>query len=432
MNIKHKAMKAITIFIVMLLSFQFTFGQKNYSKILLENAFIHMGNGQTMPTGTIGIEKGTIILVKNTLAYTVDRSNWDTIIDLKGQHLYPGFVAPNSTLGLTEIDAARATLDFQEIGTINPHVRAQIAYNCESKVIETVRSNGILLIQSTPRGGLISGQSSVMLSSCWNWEDGTALKDDGIHINWPSVYQQKWGEKKVTKQESYETKKQELSSFLSHAKVATSSKEVSSALYAPFSNCFKGTKRMYFHADDAQQLSDIIDLVELLEIPYPVIVGGYESYLVAERLKRKKIPVMLGRLHSLPKHDDDPTNLPYTLPFLLQQAGVLFCLQNEGDMEAMNARNLPFLAGTAMGYGLTEEEAVRVVTLSACEIMGIDKNYGSIEVGKKATLFVSVGSALEMKTNQVTTILVNGKFVSPVTFQTELYHKYEQKYQQNK
>ena len=137
---------------------------------------------------------------------------------------------------------------------------------------------------------------------------------------------------------------------------------------------------------------------------------------------------MIGRLHSLPQHDDDAYDLPYKLPFLLQQAGVQFCLQNEGDMEAMNARNLPFLAGTAMSYGLTEEEAVRSITLSACEIMGISKNYGSIEVGKKATLFGSNGSALEMKGNQVSLILINGEFVSISNFQTELYEKYKKKY----
>jgi imidazolonepropionase-like amidohydrolase len=416
-------------FLILIASVNSSFGQKKYTKILLEGATTHIGNGNIISTGTVGIENGVITLVKNTLAYTYNKSDWDTVINLTGHHLYPGFVAPNSTLGLTEIDAVRASRDFQETGTYNPHVRAQIAYNCESQVLETVRTNGVLLVQTTPRGGRISGQSSLMTASCWNWEDGTVKADDGIHIEWPSPYSRQWGDPVTKPNETYEDQKRELIAYLTAAKAVAGSKEKNLPIqYAALSECFTGEKRFYFHANEAQQINDILDLVTELEIKFPVVVGGFESYLVADRLKIKKVPVMLGRLHSLPAHDDDPFDLPYKLPFLLQQAGVQFCLQNEGDMEAMNARNLPFLAGTAMSYGLTEEEAIRSITLSACEIMGISKNYGSIEVGKKATLFVSAGSALEMKSNQASLILVNGELVPTTNFQTELYRKYKKKY----
>lgn len=114
------------------------FVQAQPRKILLENATVHIGNGQLFEKGLVGIIEGKITLVRNALAYTYNRDDWDTIIDLNGQHLYPGFVAPTSTLGLTEIDAVRATIDFQEVGTYNPHVRSLIAYNCESDVLATV------------------------------------------------------------------------------------------------------------------------------------------------------------------------------------------------------------------------------------------------------------------------------------------------------
>jgi imidazolonepropionase-like amidohydrolase len=97
-------------------------------------------------------------------------------------------------------------------------------------------------------------------------------------------------------------------------------------------------------------------------------------------------------------------------------------------MEAMNARNLPFLAGTAQAYGLSEEQAVRSISLSTCEILGIAKKYGSIEEGKKATLFVSVGNALDVLTNQVTHIFMDGESISIENHQTRLFEKYKQKY----
>jgi imidazolonepropionase-like amidohydrolase len=95
----------------------------------------------------------------------------------------------------------------------------------------------------------------------------------------------------------------------------------------------------------------------------------------------------------------------------------------------MNARNLPFQAGTAMAYGLSEEEALQSISLNACKILGIDKEYGSIEPGKSATLFISKGPALDMKTNQVSTLIFHGQLVTSENFQFKLYQKYKKKYQ---
>jgi hypothetical protein len=404
------------------------FAQKKYNRILLENATVHIGNGQVFEKGTVGIENGKIKLVRNALAFSYNREEWDTVINLSGQHLYPGFVAPNSTLGLTEIEAVNASNDFYEFGEFNPNMRAQIAFNCESNVIQTVRTNGVLLIQTTPRGGTIAGQSSVMRSDCWNWEDGTVLESDGIHVEWPNPYKMNWPTRQLTKNDEYQNQKERLRSFFLEAKGYALSNGKENQRYDAMKQCFKGEKRVYFRANDMQQILDVLDFAKELEIAYPVIVGGYDSYLVTDRLKLQQVPVMLVRLHSLPQHEDDPVDLVYRLPFLLQQAGVKFCLQNEGDMEAMNARNIPFLAGTAYSYGLTEEQAIRCVSLSSCEILGIDKNYGSIEEGKSATLFVSQGPALEMKTNQTTLILIDGQFIPVTNFQLELYKKYKQKY----
>ena len=123
------------IFIVSFMLFMLpsSFGQKT----LLINGYLHVGNGDVMPTAAIGIIDGKIVSIKNAMTTRYEPSDWDTIIDVEGQHVYPGFVAPNSTLGLTEIDAVRATRDYQDVGDFNPHVRTQIAYNAESNVIET-------------------------------------------------------------------------------------------------------------------------------------------------------------------------------------------------------------------------------------------------------------------------------------------------------
>lgn len=421
------------IFVIAVIAIRISsFGQAP-EKILLVNGFLHTGNGETLQSALIGIEKGKITLIKNSLAYTINPKDWDTIIQLNGKHIYPGFVAPNSTLGITEIDAVRATRDFDEVGIYNPHVRSQIAYNTESKVISTVKTNGVLLTQATPRGGVISGTSSVMALEGWNWEDATISKDDGIHLNWPEAIDRgKWweGESKIEKSKNYDEKRREIYAFFKMAEAysSTNSHDKKDARFEAMRNCFQGNERVYIHANEIQQLVDVIDFSKEFKLPFPVIVGGYDSYLITRKLADAKIPVMLVRTHSLPENENDAVDLPFQLPSLLKDGGVKFCIQNEGDMEAMNARNIPFLAGTAMAYGLSEEDAVSAVSLWPCQIMGISENYGSLEKGKSATLFVSDGNALDMRSNNLFLGLINGKFITLNNTQKALSDKYQGKY----
>lgn len=422
------------LYTIILIALPFIALNQTPNKILLVNGFLHVGNGETMESALIGIEDGKISLIKNAYAYTIKEEEWDTIIELKGQHIYPGFVAPNNTLGLTEIDAVRATRDFDEVGTYNPHIRAQIAFNVESKVISTVRTNGVLISQATPRGGVISGSSAVMKLDGWNWEDATISANDGIHLNWPSTIQGGgwWANPQPKKpNEKYGENKQKIYDFFEMAKAYAETKDPKEDIrLAAMMDCFKGEKRVYIHAEELQQLVDVIEFANHFDLKFPVIVGGYDAYLITQQLRDSKIPVMIQRPHSLPEKEEDDVDQSYKLAALLKEGDVKFCIQNHGDMEAMNARNIPFLAGTAMAYGLTEEEAVSAVSLSSCEIMGIDKNYGSVEIGKSATLFVSKGSALDMMTNDLKVAMIDGRFVDLMNFQKELYLKYKKKYEQ--
>ncbi len=420
-------------FILIISLFFHVFTQAQPMKILLIDGFLHVGNGETIDHGLIGIKNGIITEIGNSLTTSYKKTDWDTIISLEGQHIYPGFIAANTTLGLTEIDAVRATRDYNETGEFNPHVRSQVAFNPESKVVSTVLTNGVLLCQATPRGGIVSGSSSIMTLTGWNWEDATLLSDDGIHVNWPSSLQGGgwWAEPTPKKtNENYAKQKREIEDFFQLAE-AYSKKEKKSALLdqrlAAMKDCFHGSKRVYFHADEMQQMLDIISFCTKFNLKYPVIVGGYEAHLLGKRLKDANIPILLRRIHSLPENEDDPIDQSFKIPYLLKKEGIQFGIQNAGDMEAMNARNLPFQAGTTVGYGLSEEEAIQAISLDVCKIIGIDKQVGSIEKGKSATLFASKGNALEMKSNNVTLILIQGNFAPTTNFQTDLYKKYERK-----
>ncbi|MGZ3864661.1 MAG: amidohydrolase family protein [Bacteroidia bacterium] len=406
---------------------------KQSKSILVSGVTIHTGNGKVIENGVIGFKEGKITLVADGKVIKLDKNAYDTIITLNNAHAYPGFIAPNTTLGLTEVDAVRATNDFSEVGGYNPHVRSLIAFNTDSKVIPTVRTNGVLFEQATPRSGTIPGTSSIMALDGWNWEDAVLKKDDGVHVNYPTVLQRQgwWAEPQPATQNSkYDEQTNQLTKFFADAKAYCS--EINHAeknlRYEAMRGVFNGTQNLYLHAGYVKDIIAVVNFAKKFGIKKPVLVGGADSWKVTRLLKQNNIPVMVERLHSLPNKDFDDVDLPYKLPYLLQKDSVFYCLQNEGDQEGQNARNIPFLAGTARAYGLTTEEAVASITSNTAKILGVDKEIGTIEEGKSASFFVSTGDALDMKTNNVILAFVNGRKIALTNVQQELYKKYSNKY----
>jgi imidazolonepropionase-like amidohydrolase len=404
--------------------------------ILIMNATAHLGNGEMIGNSVIGFDKGKITLVADARTVRIDMTKYDTIIQADGMHVYPGFIATNSTLGLHEIDAVRAQNDVEEVGTFKPSVRSAIAYNTDSEITPTVRSNGILMGQITPRGGTISGTSSVMQFDAWNWEDALVREDDGLHVNWPQVVHRHRDKGKVSidRVKTYDQQRREIEIFFREAKAYADAgkKDVVEMRYEALRGVFNGLKTLYVHADHIQSIREAIFFKREMGIPKMVIVGGYDAIHAADLLKEDKVPVMLTRIHSLPVYEGDDVDLPFRLPGMLHAAGITFSLQNEGDMERMGLRNLPFYAGTSVAYGLPYEEAVRSITLAPAEILGIADRCGSLEVGKDATLFLSAGDALDMRTNALKHAFIQGRQIDLRSKQTELYEKYKKKYDAEK
>lgn len=410
-------------------------GPDQDQSILIMHGTAHLGTGDAIDDAAIGFRDGRIDFVGR--ASQVDKGRYQREIDATGRHIYPGLIAPNSTLGLQEIGAVRATRDDYEVGTFKPNVRALIAFNTDSEVTPTVRSNGVLMGQITPRGGTISGTSAVVHFDGWNWEDAAIAEADGVHLNWPSMHHRHKsdGTIDIRKRKTYDQQFQEIQHFFAEAKAyaeGTNPQQLRpnpmDLRYEALRGVFAGNQRLYVHANELRAITEAVHFKRAFGISKLVIVGGYDAHLAADMLRENDIPVMVARVHELPRYDEDDIDLPFRLPKLLEDEGVLYCLQNAGGMEHMGTRNLPFYAGTAHAYGLTYEQAVRSVTLSAAEILGIDRHYGSIETGKSATLFISDGDALDVRGNDLVHAFVDGREIDLDNRQKELYRKYQQKY----
>ena len=395
---------------------------------LIMGGIAHLGTGEKIENSLIVVRDGKFDLVADASVVRIDPSAFDTIIRAYGKHIYPAFISPNTTLGITEIDRVKATKDYNEVGSYNPNVRSQIAYNTDSKIIKTVRTNGVLITQATPRGGIISGLSSVMYLDGWNWEDATLKANDGIHLNWPSSFNTSgwWAEPGPTsKNKNYDDRVKEIKNYFEIAKSYSQDDSEMDLELVAIKGLFEGTRNLYIHANYAKDIRESVRFFKKIGINNIVIVGGRDALNAVSILKENNISVILERVHSLPVNEDAAIDQFYKLPSQLSENNILFCLAYSGDMEAMGTRNLPFTAGTAVAYGLDMEKAISSISLNTAIILGIEKTTGSIEIGKNATFFISSGDALDMRTNNVEQAFIKGIPVDLNNHQKELFEKYK-------
>lgn len=401
---------------------------KQTKTIAITGATIHIGNGSVIQNGTIVFSGGKILSVTAN-----GQTPQDDVIVIKaeGKHVYPGFIAPITNLGLTEFESVKATLDFSEIGNFNPHIRSLIAYNTDSKVPATLRSNGILMAQITPEGGTISGSSSVVQLDAWNWEDAAIKTDDAMHVTWPATPRTRgYGARQVLTPEQLAERKQnaitELEQFFSEAKgyAAISKPAVTNTRFAAMKHLFDGKQQLFITADSQKDIVAAVNFAKKFNIK-PVIVGGDEAYLVTDFLKENGVSVIVKQPHALPNATDDDVNMPYKNAAVLANAGINVVVSIEGYWQQ---RNLPFMAGTVAAWGLDKEKALSEITLNTAKVLGIDKTTGSIEAGKDATLFISTGDALDMKTNHVEKAFIQGRDINLDNLHKQLDRKFSEKY----
>jgi len=403
--------------------------QDQSQTIVLQGGTIHVGDGNVYENGTIIFENGKITEVLET--YTNKINNDYQYIDVSGKHVYPGLISPNSLLGMIEINAVRATRDNREVGKYNPHIRSVIAYNTDSKVIPTVRSNGVLLAQVRPEGGTISGQSSIVQLDAWNWEDAIVKADDAIYMNWPSLYRRGgwWAEPgNIELNKKYDEQVDDIKGFFSRSKAYTRNIQDGqlNLKMKSMDALMRGDKKLFIVANQHKQIVDAVLLAKEYGINM-VLVGGRDAWLVMDILKENNIPVVLRPTHQLPYVEDEDVDQAFKLPVMLEKAGIDFCLSAPNGHGAQ--RNLPFNMGKAVAYGLDKEAALSAITLNTAEILGLGDRLGLLEVGKDATIVVSDGDILDVIGNNVTHAFIQGRAINLGNKQKDLYKKFMDKYE---
>ena len=390
---------------------------------VITNTTVHTGDGKIAAVGT------NVSIPANA-----------TKVNGEGKHVYPGLILPVSSLGLIEVSAVRASNDVREIGDMNPNVRAIAAYNTDSKVINTLRSNGILLANIVPQGTFLAGTSSVVQLDAWNWEDAAYKTDAGMHFYMPALMARgggrfgggggRFGPQERSQADPVKEgieKVEELKVFFREAKAYLSEQthKETNLKFEATKRLFDRTQKFYVHASIVKQMLLALDFVKEFNFDL-VIVGGSDSWQIADLLKQHNVAVVLQQSHSLPTLEDDDVDQPYKSAAALQKAGVLYAISDDDGQT--RGRNLAFNAGTAAAYGLTQEQAIQAITLNPAKIMGVSDKAGSITVGKDANIIISEGDIMDMRTSKVTDAFIQGRKIDLTDKHKLLNEKFNKKY----
>lgn len=404
-------------------------GAPQTKPIAIKGATVHAIDRPAIDNGTVLLEVGRITAVGKVVSVPPDAIE----IDASGQHVYPGLIESFSDIGLREISAVDATDDRREFGDRNPNARSWVAVNPDSELIPVTRAGGVLVAMTAPQGRWLRGQTSVIQLDGWTVNEMALLAPAGLYVDWGVMHPRDGDEKR--RREKREEKLAELDALLDEVRRYGEAREhqpettPSDLRLESLLPVIAGELPLIAQADRQFEIESAIAYTQEKNIKL-VIYGGYDAESCAELLKRYEVPIIIASTYRLPLRRDDPYDMSYTLPERLRRAGVKFAIAGEGPGSpggAANARNLPYHAACAAAYGLPHDHALKAITLSAAEILGVGDRIGSITVGKDATLIIVDGDILETESN-VTSAFIQGREVDLGSRHKTLYEKYKVKY----
>jgi imidazolonepropionase-like amidohydrolase len=412
--------------------------------IAIRGATIHPVSGPSIPNGTVVIDQGRIRAVGANGAAEIPPNA--TIIPGEGLHLYPGMIDAGTVLGLAEIESSRETNDFREGGDFQPDLRASIAINPDSELIPVTRANGVTTVVTRPTGSIVAGQSVLLNLSGWTPKEMTVMDGLALNVDFPPSINVGFGRRggnpameeafsgRALQRRQRDEKVKRLRELFAQAIAYDEGRKLSPSTPAnprleavvPYA---RGEKPVVMQASRKADILEVLKLADELKLKI-VLSGATDAWRVADELKKRDIPVIVGPVMAMPSEREEPFDAPFTAPAKLHAAGVRYCIRTGttggANSGSSNTRNLPYEAAFAVSYGLPEEEGLKSITLYPAQILGVEKELGSIDVGKRANLVLSTGNPMQAS-SQVQAIFIDGKPLEPTSKQTRLYDRYKER-----
>lgn len=412
------------------------------NSVLIRNVTVH-------PITAPEIQNSSVLVIDGKIADIgphLSPHGGARVVDGRGLHLYPGMINAATNVGLAEIESLRDTVDLDEIGTFNPELRAEVAFNPSSEHVEVTRASGITSVITLPgsgvrggRGGasgsVITGQGALMHLDGWTWEEMAVKRGAVLEMvfpqlqsNVPRQFAAAAGGAPTSFQEQekqYKERLQHISEFFQDVRKYQHAKQAGGAEFRPdlrmeaMLPVIEGKQPIFVRAERERMIKDAVVFADKEKVKI-IIAGPREMGSTGPLLKEHHIPVVLGKTLELPLHEDDSYDAPYTLPAEFFKAGVKICF---GTFDVEFARNVPFEAAQAVAFGLPHDEAMKALTINTAEIMGAGEMLGSIEKGKWADLILTDGDPMEAKTN-IKEMFIAGREVPMESRHTREYEKW--------
>ena len=400
-------------------------GKKQSAPILIKGATLHTVSNGVLNNSDILLKDGKIAAIGKQLSQPSNAQ----VINGQGKHVYPGLISTVSQLGLREIESVRATVDITEVGEDNPHLLAHVAYNPDSEIIPTIRANGITHVQVTPSGYMLGGQSSVINLDAWNIDDGLVKSAVGVHLFWPSKPGYWVSKKRLPKAlKSYQKRLDRLTDYFAQSKRYATAYNADKTIeqdirWHAMLGLWNKEKTLFVHADAINEIEQALRFNRTHDINM-VIVGGRDAWIAKKQIAAQKVPVIYTHAFGIPARGDEDIDQAFKTPSQLKDAGVTVVI---GYESAWDSRSLAFAAGMAAKYGLGKQAALEAITLTPAKLLGVDKQLGSLDVGKSASLIITNGDVMDYQTHRVQQMFIDGRNVDLNNRHRQLYEKYQQK-----
>jgi imidazolonepropionase-like amidohydrolase len=402
---------------------------------VIRNARVVTVTGPVKENGSLLISNGRITEVGKS----VNAPRGAKVIDATGLSVYPGMIDSGTEIGLTEISSVAGSVDTTEIGDNNANIHVDVAIRPDTSHIPVTRVNGITTVLTEPRGALIAGTSALINLDGWVPKDLILKSPVAMHIIWPGAEVRggefagfERGQRSIVDARREQDKKiDDLKKILQDAKAYADARDSAgkdSSVPRPDMDLklealipvVRGQMPVVVQAGTERDIKRAVEFAGEMKLKM-ILSGGTEAYKVADLLKSKGIPVLVGPTLRLPENEDDPYDTPFANAGMLSKAGVKIAFQT---LDSAHVRDLPYHAGMAAAFGLPKEEALKAVTIYPAEIFGVADKIGSIEQGKIANIIVTDGDPLEIRT-QIKHLFINGREVPLTSRHTELYEKYK-------
>jgi imidazolonepropionase-like amidohydrolase len=395
----------------------------------LVNARIETVTNGVIERGTVVIRNDRILAIGADVAVPSEAE----VIDCTGLTVYPGLIDTGSLLGLTEVGSDPRTQDYRELGLLTPHMEALTAVNPNSVLIPVTRVSGVTTVLTEPQGNLFPGVAALIHLHGYTPAQMFAGMRAMI-LEFPRTGRAGPWDRRTDEEieKAAEKALKQLNDTWAEAVLAA---RIDSAFQANPANdhaparvpemqamipVVRGQMPLLLKVDAANDILKALDWVKEKSLHNVIFSGVAEGWRVADKIAAAGIPCFVGPVLATPTRPSDRYDKPYANAGLLRQAGVRIAIRSG---EAENTRNLPYHAGFAATYGLGREEALRAVTIAPAEILGMAAELGSLEAGKRASLFVTDGDPFETKT-QVRHVFIDGYQIPLVSRQTQLYEEF--------